>query len=185
MGLKKFLVLVALFTTIFSTCNAAQVGISNLSAEDFLSKMTALLQNEKVRQIYPMQMSKLIRDAEGDMKEYNLESWGSFFAKDNSTTPEGHVIFLVDSSNYVHTMRLAFLTTSDWNDKYKVMLGAALEALELTSDEAEKLINGGTTENEMYTSAVPISRLNKTFVLIRTKVNDKEVAILMATDGKE
>ena len=185
MGVKKFLILVALFTTIFSTCNAAQVRLANIDAENFLGKMTEILQTDTMRQRIPINITKLIRDEKGDIPDYNLTAWGAVFAKSPSTEPEGVVTFFTDTSGYVNSMKFVFQTTSDWAEKYEAMLMSALWALDFTPDEAGQLIRNGETKDGMYTSAVRIDRQNKNFIIIMNKINDMIITLLMATDGQK
>ena len=185
MCIKKFLVCAVMFATIFSTCNAAQVRLSNLDAENFLNKMATMLQSDSMKKLCPIAITGLIRDEQGDMPDYNLTAWGALFAKDISSPPEGVVTFLVDSSGYVNSMRFSFTVTSDWIAKYQAMLMSALWTLDFTPQEAAQLIKGGKTENGVYTADIQIAANNKIFVLITTKVNERMVAILMATDGRK
>lgn len=185
MGVKKFLVLVALFTTIFSTCNAAQVRLSNIGAENFLGKMTALLQSDAMKKRFPITITTLIRDEKGDLPEYNLKAWGAYFAKSSSSEPEGVVSFFTDTSDCVNSMKFVFKITSDWAEKYEAMLMSALWTLDFTPDEAGQLIRGGETKDGVYTSVIRIDRQNKNFIIIMNKINDMVVVILMATDGQK
>ncbi|MBQ7630291.1 MAG: hypothetical protein IJS81_08790 [Selenomonadaceae bacterium] len=183
MCVKKFLIITALFMTIFSTCNAAQVRLSNMNAETFLNKMASMLHTDNMKKISPIAITKLIRDEKSDMPEYNLKAWGSLFAVSESSPPEGYVVFLTDTADCVNSMKFVFKVTSDWYNKYQAMLLSALWTLDFTPQEAAQLIKGGETENEIYTSAVKIPRQDKAYVLIMNKIEDKMVVLLMATDG--
>ena len=185
MCIKKFLVCAVMFATIFSTCNAAQVRLSNLDAENFLNKMATMLQADSTKKISPIAITTLIRDEKSDMPDYNLTAWGALFAKDMSSPPEGYVTFLTDSAGYVNSLKFVFKLNSDWTAKYQVMMLAAMWALDSTPQEAAQLIKGGKTENGIYTSDIYISSQNKTYVLIMNKINDMAVVLLLATDGKK
>ena len=185
MCIKKFLVCAVMFATIFSTCNAAQVRLSDLGAESFLSKMTSMLQTDSMKKICPIAITGLIRDENSDMPDYNLTAWSALFAKDMESPPEGFVVFLTDSAGCVYSTKFVFKITSDWADKMQALLMSTLWTLDFTPQEAAQFIKGGKNENGVYSSDISISRQNKTYVLIMTKVNDDSVVVLLlATDGR-
>lgn len=183
--LRKIFVLTLMFATIFSTCQAAQIRLSNMNAENFLNSMATLLKSDKIRQLCPVAITDLIRDEKSDMPEYNLTGWSALFAGDMSSPPEGYVTFYTDSMNCVYSMKFTFKITSDWAKKYEVMLLSTMWALGSTPNEAGQLITGGKTENGIYFSDVRLSAQNKICVLMMNKINDMVVVLLMATDGQK
>lgn len=185
MCVKKFLVCVAMFMAIFSTCNAAQVRLSSLGAETFLSKMTSMLQTDSMKKICPIAITGLIRDEKSDMPNYNLTAWSALFARNMESPPEGFVVFLTDSAGCVYSTKFVFKITSDWADKMQALLMSTLWTLDFTPQEAAQFIKGGKNEQGVYSSDISISRQNKTYVLIMTKVNDSVVVLLLATDGRK
>ena len=184
MCIKKFLVSVVMFTTIFSTCNAAQVRLSDLGAESFLNKMTSMLQTDSMKKICPIAITGLIRDEKSDMRDYNLTAWSALFAKDMSSPPEGFVVFLTDTEGCVNSTKFVFKVTSDWAEKMQALLMSTLWTLDFTPQEAAQFIKGGKNEQGVYSSDISISRQNKTYVLIVTQNNDMVIVLLLATDGR-
>ena len=186
MGVRKILssLVICAVLLLSSTCDAAQVRLSNIDAETFLSKMTLMLNTNKMQQICPIAITGLIRDEKGDLPNYGLTAWGALFASDASSPAEGSVTYYVDASGYVHSMKCVFKVNSNWADKYRNMMLSALWTLGFTPEQAAQLARGGKTENGAYTSSLHIDAHGKTYVIIMMNSNEDMVtAILMATDG--
>ena len=185
MDVKKFLFSLVICTAFFSlaTCNAAQVRLSNISAETFLQKMTIMLQTDTMKSACPIAITGLIRDEKSDLPNYGLTAWSALFAGDASSPPEGFVAYYVDSSGCVHSMKFVFKVNDNWADKYRNIMLSALWALDFTPEQAAQLVKGGKTENGVYTSDLHIAAHGKTYIIIMTNSNDMVTTLLLATDG--
>lgn len=187
MDIKKFLSIFVICAAVLfsSTCNAAQVRLSNIDAETFLNKMAVMLNTETMKKACPIAITTLKRDEKGDLSDYGLTAWAALFASDESTPAEGYVNYFVDSSGYVDSMKFVFKINSNWADKYRNLMLSALWTLDFTPEQAAQLIKGGTTTQEgVYYSELRIDEHRKNYVIILTSNNDTATALLLATDGK-
>lgn len=146
---KKFLILVALFTTIFSTCHADAVRISNISAENFLASMRSVLYSDAVQKDFPIAITNLTR-GENDIEEYNLQVWASYFGKQGAESPDGEVTFFVDNSGYVHSVKITLKEGEASALEYASVFVSICHAIGLTENEAKILLTGGQSEEEGF-----------------------------------
>lgn len=185
MCVKKFLIITALFMTIFSTCNAAQVSIAyNVSAESFLAKMTQFLNSASVQKDCPLAITGLIRDEKSDMPNYNLKAWAALFAENMQSPPNGFVDFYVDTNNKLYSLKFTFKKDSNLQMRYLAVTGAACWALGMDVESTKQLLGGGESNNGIYTSSVGVPSLKRTFVLIMQEQGDMVAAVMIATDGR-
>ena len=145
--MRKLFILVALFTTIFSTCHADAVKISNLSAENFLASMRGVLYSDAVQKDFPIAITNLVR-GENDLNVdgYDLKVYSSFFGKQGLENPDGEVTFYVDNTNCVHTVKITVQESDNSAIEYASVFVSICHAIGLTEDEAKTLLSGGKSE---------------------------------------
>lgn len=145
--MKKLLILVALFTTIFSTCHADAVKISNINAENFLASMRGVLYSDAVQKDFPIAITNLVR-SENDLKVegYDFKVYSSYFGKQGLENPDGEVTLYVDDTNCVHTVKITVQDGDNSAIEYASVFVSICHAIGLTEDEAKTLLSGGRSE---------------------------------------
>ena len=184
MGLKKFLICAVLFTAIFSTCNAAQVQLSNEKYDDFFLKMASFLYNDNVQKRFPFFITHLDKDEKG-IPEHNLDVWYAFFGKKEADTPDGQVMLFVNKDGYVSSVKVTILKNENKDINYSIVAGSALWTMGLTSEETQHLMTGGETNDGIYVSDVQNAALNKKFILMTAEETDRIQVAIFASDNNE
>ena len=183
MGLKKFFICTVLFTAIFSTCNAAQVSLSNLKYDEFFLKMASFLYSDNVQQRHTFFITNLDKDEKG-IPEHNLDVWYAFFGKKEADTPDGQVMLFVDKDGYVSSVKVTVLKNDNKDINYSIAVGGALWTMDLTSEETQHLMTGGETKDGVYISEVQKADLNKNFILMTAEETDRIQVMIFAADEK-
>lgn len=183
MGLKKFFICAVLFTAIFSTCNAAQVRLSNEKYDDFFLKMASFLYSDNVQQRFPFFITNLDKDEKG-LPEHNLDVWYAFFGKKEADTPDGQVMLFVDKDGYVSSVKVTVLKNDNKDINYSIAVGGALWTMDLTSEETQHLMTGGETKDGIYISEAQNAAQNKNFILMTAEETDRIQVMIMAADDK-
>ena len=179
--IKKILMLVVMFVTIFSTCHADQVKISNINTEQFFQSMKNVLYSDDVQKKFPIEISDLVR-GENDLTEYDLKVWSSFFNKKGAEKPDGEVTFYVDKDNFVHTVKITIMEGENSDTEYSNVFSAICKTIGFTEAEELKLFSGGKSEeNAFYHSEV--ERDGKVFFVV--KVIDSGVSRTIFAAGEE
>lgn len=179
--MKKILILVVMFATIFSTCHADQVKISNINAEQFFKNMRNVLYSDDVQKKFPIEISDLVR-GKNDLTEYDLKVWSSFFGKKGTEQPDGELTFYVDKNNSVHTVKITIKENENTATEYSNVFSAVCKTMGFTEEETLKLFSGGKSEeNAFYHSE--IERDGKVFFVV--KVIDSGVSRTIFAAGEE
>lgn len=161
LDVKKILISVAIFTTIFSTCHAddAQkdyVKLSNLSVEDFFVRMGNFLYSDAIQKKFPIVITNLRqseKDFEVDGEKY--KAWAIFLAESGAEKADGEVTFFVDKDNCVFSLKITLPDNPKRELEYTSIFGAICWALDLTIDEADTLLNERTyVQQGSYVSLV-------------------------------
>ena len=179
---KKILVLVALFTVIFSTCHADTLKISSISAEDFLANMRGVLYSDSIQKEFPIALTDLVRGEESDLKEYNLKVWSSFFGKQGSENPDGEVTFFVDTTGNVHSLKITLRENENSVAEYANVFAAICHAIGLTEDEARNLFVGGKSEEPGFYHS-ELEQKDKVIFVITTLDEGITRTLFIAGDG--
>lgn len=179
-AIKKILVLVAVFTTIFSTCHADAIKISNLSAEQFLQSMRNVLFSKDVQENFPIAITNLTREAAKDKN--NLQAWSAYFGKQGAENSDGELNLYVDSSNCVHTVKITIKDGENSVTEYSNIFASICNAIGLTQEEGLKLLRGGTTD-EKFGYHSEIERSDKIFAVISILDSGITRTLFMADDG--
>ena len=180
--MKKILILVALFTAIFSTCHADAVRISNISADDFLANMRGILYSDSIQKEFPIAITDLVRVEESDVKEYDLKVWSSYFGKQGSENPDGEVTFFVDTTNCVHSIKITLRENENSVPEYANVFAAICHAMGLTEGEARNLFVGGKSEEPgLYHSE--LEQKNRVVFVLTTLDEGITRTLFMAGDG--
>lgn len=167
-AMKKLLILVALFTTIFSTCHADDVKISNLSAENFLASMRGVLYSDAVQKDFPIAITNLVRgenDLQVEGREFKVYS--SFFGKQGAENPDGEVTFYVDNTNCVNSVKITLQDGDNSAIEYASVFVSICNAIGLTEDEAKTLLSGGKSEEQGFYHS-EVEQQNKIFFVVTT-----------------
>ncbi len=184
MGLKKFFICAVLFTAIFSTCNAAQVRLSNEKYDDFFLKMASFIYSDNVQQRHTFFITNLDKDEKG-IPEHNLDVWYAFFGKKEADTPDGQLILFVDKDGYVSSVKVTILKNENKDINYSIVANSALWTIGLTSEETQHLMVGGETNTEgVYISEVQKAAQNINFILMTAEETDRIQVMIMAADDK-
>ena len=181
MGIKKFLICAVLFTAICSTCNAAQVRLSDEKYNDFFIKMASFLYSDSVQQRHPFFITNLDKDEKG-IPEHNLDVWYAFFGKKEADTPDGQVMLFVDKDGYVSSVKVIVLKNENKDINYSIAVGGALWTMDLTSEETQHLMTGGETKDGVYIADIKNAKQNKSFLLMSAEENDRIQVMIMAAD---
>lgn len=178
--MKKILVLAVMFATIFSTCHADEVKISNLNAEQFLQSMRNVLYSKEIQEVFPFVTSDLVR-GKNDLTEKNLTVWSTFFGKKGTENPDGEVTFYVDKDNCVNVVKITINENENSATEYSNVFASICKAIGLTDKEAFTLFSGGQSEEQgVYHSSVESG--NKVFFVMTVLDNGVTRAIFMADE---
>ncbi len=180
-SIKKIFVLAAMLTTIFSTCHADAIKISNISAEQFLQNMRNVLYSEDVQKNFPIAITDLKRGT-NDLTEYNLKVWAAYFGKQGETQPDGEVTLYVDSTNCVHTVKITLKENDNSAAEYSNVFAAVCKAIGLTRDEGLKLLSGGKSEEQGFYHS-EVERGDKIFLVITALDNGFTRTLFIAGDN--
>lgn len=183
MGIKKFLICAVLFTAICSTCNAAQVSLSNEKYNDFFIKMASFLYSDNVQKRHPFFITNLEKDETG-IPEHNLDVWYAFFGKKEADTPDGQVMLFVDKDGYVSSVKIIVLKNDNKDINYSIAAGSVLWTMDLNSEETQHLMTGGEFKDGIYISDIKSSAQNKNVILMSAEENDRVQVIIFASDDK-
>ena len=183
-AIKKILLLVAVFTTIFSTCHADAVKISNLNAEQFLTNMRKVLFSEEVQKNFPIAITNLTREQNKDIKKDNfqLQAWSAYFGKQGEEKSDGEVNLYVDETNCVHTVKITLKDGTNSGTEYSNVFASICSAIGLTQEEGLKLFSGGKSEEQGFYHA-ELESGNKIFLVITAFDSGVTRTLFMAGDG--
>lgn len=181
MGIKKFLVCTVLLTSIFSTCNAAQVRISDEKMEDFFLKMASFIYSDSVQQKFPAFITNLEKDEEG-IADYDLDVWYAFFGKKENENPDGQLLIFADKDGYVSATKVILMKNDNKDIEYSIMVGSILWSMDLTSEETQHLMTGGDVKDGIYVADLRSEAKNKTFLLMMAEESERVQVMVMAGD---
>ena len=179
--MKKFLILAVMLTTIFSTCHADAVKISNISAEQFLQGMRNVLYSDDVQKNFPIAITNLVRGT-NDLKDYDLKVWAAYFGKQGETQPDGEITFYVDNTNCVHTVKVTLKENDNSAAEYSNVFAAVCNTIGLTQEEGLKLLSGGKSEEQGFYHS-EVERGDKVFFVITAFENGVTRTLFIAGEN--
>ena len=176
--MKKILLFVALFMTIFSTAHADSVRIADVGAESLVNTIQTRLAAENL----PLVISKVMRVNAEDVPNLGLSGYGSAFGRPDQSDPDGYIAFLVNGEGYVSAAKIVQMNSSAPAREIFLVLTSLLMSAGVNLDEIKTLANSREVLQDGSAASVWCSSAQRRFIVMER--DNSKVFMILASDKR-
>ena len=184
---KIFLAFIVCFVMAANVASAAMVRVSDDDVQKVIHSIADVIYTDEFQKETPLLLTNAVKFENAELPEIGNTAWGCQYGLKTATAPDGEIVFFVDDEEKVSALKIVGYSEQSAQNA-TLLLMVAMNAVGLTTADAEFLITNLNDDEMLASSIVWSNEKNRCFVLMagaRPQSKEGFQFMLVASDKKE